>query len=157
MKNLQIITAAALRKAALVPAVGAVLFFALAVFAPAAQAQQQQPQTPEQREKQMYENIQKQVDNLAETLDLEDWQIFYADSILTTNFGALAKEFEALGKNRVSDPEVYSRLQDACMEKNYNALHAILNEDQWTKYLKTGAARDKKARDKRAEKREKQK
>ena len=120
-------------------------------------AQQQGPQTPEQREKQMYENIQKQVDNLAETLDLEDWQIFYADSILTTNFGALAKEFEALGKNRVSDPEVYSRLQDACMEKNYNALHAILNEEQWTKYLKTGAARDKKARDKRAEKREKQK
>ena len=118
-------------------------------------AQQQGPQTPEQREKQMYENIQKQVDNLAETLDLEDWQIFYADSILTTNFGALAKEFEALGKNRVSDPEVYSRLQDACMEKNYNALHAILNEEQWTKYLKTGAARDKKARDKRAEKREK--
>ena len=120
-------------------------------------AQQQGPQTPEQREKQMYENIQKQVDNLAETLDLEDWQIFYADSILTTNFGALAKEFEALGKNRVSDPEVYSRLQDACMEKNYNALHAILNEEQWTKYLKTGAARDKKARDKREAKRQQQK
>ena len=118
-------------------------------------AQQQGPQTPEQREKQMYENIQKQVDNLAETLDLEDWQIFYADSILTTNFGALAKEFEELGKNRVSDPEVYSRLQDACMEKNYNAFHAILNEQQWAKYLKTGAARDKKARDTRAEKREK--
>jgi hypothetical protein len=118
-------------------------------------AQQQGPQTPEQREKQMYENIQKQVDNMAESLDLEDWQIFYADSILTTNFGALAKEFEDLGKNRVSDPEVYSRLQDACMEKSYNAFHAILNEQQWAKYLKTGAAREKKARDKRAEKREK--
>lgn len=118
-------------------------------------AQQQAPQTPEQREKQMYENIQKQVDNMAESLDLEDWQIFYADSILTTNFGALAKEFEDLGKNKVSDPEVYSRLQDACMEKNYNAFRRILNEQQWAKYLKTGAARDKKARDKRAEKREK--
>lgn len=118
-------------------------------------AQQQAPQTPEQREKQMYENIQKQVDNMAESLDLEDWQIFYADSILTTNFGALAKEFEDLGKNKVSDPEVYSRLQDACMEKNYNAFRRILNEQQWAKYLKTGAARDKKARDKRAEKMEK--
>ena len=122
----------------------------------AALAQQQVPQTPEQREKQMYENIQKQVDNMAENLDLEDWQIFYADSILTTNFGELAKEFEALGRNKVSDPEVYSRLQDACMEKNYNAFHAILNEQQWAKYLKTGAARDKKSRDKRAEKRAKQ-
>ena len=118
-------------------------------------AQQQGPQTQEQREKQMYENIQKQVDDMASSLDLEDWQIFYADSILTTNFGALAKEFEELGKNRVSDLEVYSRLQDACMEKNYNAFRRILNEQQWAKYLKTGAARDKKARDKRAEKREK--
>ena len=119
-------------------------------------AQQQGPQTPEQREKQMYENIQKQGDDMASSLDLEDWQIFYADSILTTNFGALAKEFEELGKNRVSDLEVYSRLQDSCMEKNYNAFRAILNEQQWAKYLKTGAARDKKARDKRAAKRAKQ-
>lgn len=133
------------------------LLFLMLLVPCVALAQQQGPQTPEQREKQMYENIQKQVDNMAESLDLEDWQIFYADSILTTNFGALAKEFEDLGKNKVSDPEVYSRLQDACMEKNYNAFRRILNEQQWAKYLKTGAARDKKARDKRAEKREKQK
>ena len=131
------------------------LLFLMLLMPGVALAQQQGPQTPEQREKQMYENIQKQVDNMAESLDLEDWQIFYADSILTTNFGALAKEFEDLGKNKVSDPEVYSRLQDACMEKNYNAFRRILNEQQWAKYLKTGAARDKKARDKRAEKREK--
>lgn len=133
------------------------LLFLMLLVPGVALAQQQAPQTPEQREKQMYENIQKQVDDMASSLDLEDWQIFYADSILTTNFGALAKEFEDLGKNKVSDPEVYSRLQDACMEKNYNAFRRILNEQQWTKYLKTGAARDKKARDKRAEKREKQK
>lgn len=131
------------------------LLFLMLLVPGVALAQQQEPQTPEQREKQMYESIQKQVDNMAESLDLEDWQIFYADSILTTNFGALAKEFEDLGKNKVSDPEVYSRLQDACMEKNYNAFRRILNEQQWAKYLKTGAARDKKARDTRAEKREK--
>ena len=131
------------------------LLFLILLVPGVAFAQQQGPQTPEQREKQMYENIQKQVDDMASSLDLEDWQIFYADSILTTNFGALAKEFEELGKNRVSDLEVYSRLQDSCMEKNYNAFRTILNEQQWAKYLKTGAARDKKARDKRAEKREK--
>lgn len=131
------------------------LLFLMLLVPGVAFAQQQGPQTPEQREKQMYENIQKQVDDMASSLDLEDWQIFYADSILTTNFGALAKEFEDLGKNKVSDPEVYSRLQDSCMEKNYNAFRAILNEQQWAKYLKTGAARDKKARDKRAAKRAK--
>lgn len=132
------------------------LLFLMLLVPGVAFTQQQGPQTPEQREKQMYENIQKQVDDMASSLDLEDWQIFYADSILTTNFGALAKEFEELGKNRVSDLEVYSRLQDTCMEKNYNAFRAILNEQQWAKYLKTGAARDKKARDKRAAKRAKQ-
>ena len=116
---------------------------------------QEQPLTPEQREKQLYENIQKQVDDLASRLDLEDWQIFYADSILTTNFGALAKDFETLQRQRVTDIEVYSRIQDDCMEKNFNALHAILSEQQWAKYLKTGAAKEKRARDKRAAKRAK--
>lgn len=122
----------------------------------AAFAQQQEPQTPEQREKQLYESIQKQVDGYAESLDLEDWQVFYADSILTANFGSLAREFEQLGRNKVSDTDVYSRLQDDCMEKNYNAFRKILSDAQWAKYLKTGAARDKKARDKRAAKRAKQ-
>ena len=118
-------------------------------------AQQQAPQTPEQREKQMYENIQKQVDDMADRLDLEDWQVFYADSILTANFGELAREYEQLGRNRVSDPDIYVRIQDGCMEKNYNAFRRILSDEQWAKYLKSGAAREKKARDKRAAKREK--
>ena len=127
----------------------------LLLSAAALHAQEQAPLTPEQKEKQLYESIQKQVDQYTETLDLEDWQIFYADSILTANFGALSKEFETLGRNKVSDMEIYSRVQDDCMEKNYNAFRAILSEEQWTKYLKTGAAREKRARDKRAAKRAK--
>ena len=116
---------------------------------------QEQPLTPEQREKQLYENIQKQVDDMADRLDLEDWQVFYADPILTANFGELAREYEQLGRNRVSDPDIYVRIQDGCMEKNYNAFRRILSDEQWAKYLKSGAAREKKARDKRAAKREK--
>lgn len=116
---------------------------------------QEQALTPEQREKQLYENIQKQVDDMADRLDLEDWQVFYADSILTANFGELAREYEQLGRNRVSDADIYMRIQDGCMEKNYNAFRRILSDEQWAKYLKSGAAREKKARDKRAAKREK--
>lgn len=116
---------------------------------------QEQALTPEQREKQLYENIQKQVDDMADRLDLEDWQVFYADSILTANFGELAREYEQLGRNRVSDADIYIRIQDGCMEKNYNAFRRILSDEQWAKYLKSGAAREKKARDKRAAKREK--
>lgn len=116
---------------------------------------QEQALTPEQREKQLYENIQKQVDDMADRLDLEDWQVFYADSILTANFGELAREYELLGRNKVSDADIYIRIQDGCMEKNYNAFRRILSDEQWAKYLKSGAAREKKARDKRAAKREK--
>ena len=116
---------------------------------------QEQALTPEQREKQLYENIQKQVDDMADRLDLEDWQVFYADSILTANFGELAREYEQLGRNRVSDADIYIRIQDGCMEKNYNAFRRILSDEQWAKYLKSGAAREKKARDKRRAKREK--
>ena len=37
-------------------------------------------------------------------------------------------------------------------EQIYQAMHKVFNEEQWEKYLKSGAARDKKARDKRAAK-----
>ena len=39
------------------------------------------------------------------------------------------------------------------MEQIYNAFSKVFDEDQWAKYLKQGAAREKKARDKRAAKR----
>ena len=120
-------------------------------------ASAQQQMTPEQREKQLYENIQKQVDSYASSLDLEDWQIFYADSILTHNFGEMAKEFEELSNNRVGNTDLYAIIQDKWMEENYKAFEKILDKDQLAKYLKQGASRDKKARDKRAQKREKQK
>jgi len=118
-------------------------------------AQQQAPQTPEEREKQMYEAIQKQVDQLAESLDLEDWQIFYADSILTHDYGAMQKEFEAMSGNKVGNSDLYISVQDKWNEQIYNSFQKILSEDQWAKYLKQGAARAKKARDKRAQKRNK--
>lgn len=125
----------------------------LAGFSAAAQEQL----TPEQREKQLYENIQKQVDDLTQSLKLEDWQVFYLDSILVNNFTAMSAEFEDMSKNRVSSQDLYIYIQDKWMEENYNAIHKILDDNQWQKYLKQGAAKAKKARDKRAEKRENQK
>ena len=41
------------------------------------------------------------------------------------------------------------QVSDKWAEQIYNSLHKIMNEDQWSKYLKQGAARDKKTRDKR--------
>ena len=129
------------------------VLLALAAFSAAAQEQL----TPEQREKQLYENIQKQVDDLTQSLKLEDWQVFYLDSILVNNFTAMSAEFEEMSKNRVSSQDLYIYIQDKWMEENYNAIHKILDDGQWQKYLKQGAAKAKKARDKRAEKRENRK
>ena len=43
--------------------------------------------------------------------------------------------------------------EDKWEEQIYTAMEKVLDEKQWAKYLKTGAAREKKARDKRAAKR----
>lgn len=116
-------------------------------------ASAQERLTPEQQEKQLYESIEKQVDRMTENLKLADWQIFYADSILTHNYTAMSKELEKLSSSKVSNSDLYYAAQDKWMEATYNAFRKILNDQQWEKYLKTGAMREKKARDKRAAKR----
>ena len=97
--------------------------------------------------------IQKQIDNMTKALDLDDWQIFYVDSILTHDYSGLQAEYMALQKSKVSDQNRYYQVQDKWNEQIYNAIHGVLDEQQWQKYLKSGAAREKKSRDKRAAKR----
>lgn len=111
-----------------------------------------QEQTAEQQEKALYEMIQTQVDNMEKALDLEDWQIFYVDSILTHDYRAMQAELIGLRNSKVSSQDRYYRVQDKWNEQIYNAIHGVLDEPQWQKYLKSGAAREKKNRDKRAAK-----
>ena len=127
-------------------AILSVLFLA---FGLAAFAQQQQPLTPEQKEAKLYESIEKQLDDLTSKLDLEDWQVFYADSILNHDFRAMQAELDELIAKKVSNPEIFAQTSDKWSEQIYQSMNKILDEDQWTKYLKTGAGREKKARDKR--------
>lgn len=121
----------------------------LALFA-SVSAFAQQPASPEEQERKLYDAIQEQVDRYAENLGLDDWQIFYVDSILTHNVMAIQEEFSSMQKAKVANPELYYDIQDKWNEETYNSLQKILDEEQWVKYLKQGAARDKKARDKRA-------
>lgn len=111
-----------------------------------------QEQTAEQQEKALYEMIQTQVDNMEKALDLEDWQIFYVDSILTHDYRAMQAELIGLRNSKVISQDRYYRVQDKWNEQIYNAIHGVLDEPQWQKYLKSGAAREKKNRDKRAAK-----
>lgn len=111
-----------------------------------------QEQTAEQQEKALYEMIQTQVNNMEKALNLEDWQIFYVDSILTHDYRAMQAELIGLRNSKVSSQDRYYRVQDKWNEQIYNAIHGVLDEPQWQKYLKSGAAREKKNRDKRAAK-----
>ena len=112
-----------------------------------------QQQSPEEEAKQFREALDKTVDNYTDQFDLEIWQTFYVDSILTHDYEAMRDELKGLQAAKMSNSDAYTRVQDKWMEQMYVSLQKVFNEEQWAKYLKTGAARDKKARDKRAAKR----
>lgn len=112
-----------------------------------------QQMSEEEQAKKLAEAIEREVDHHTENLDLEDWQVFYVDSILTTNYKGMMDELDALNKSKVSNADLFVMAQDRWLEKTYQAFMKILDENQWAKYLKSGAARDKKARDKREAKR----
>lgn len=103
-------------------------------------------------EEKMYEFVQEQVEALSSLLELDAAQEFYVDSILTHDFGEMQAEINAMNKSKVMNSDLYVQVQDRWREKMYVAFEKILAPEQWEKYLKSGALRDKKGRDKRAAK-----
>lgn len=110
-------------------------------------------QSPQNFEKQIYDAIEKEVERHTRQLELDEVQIFLADSVLTHDYFAMQKDLEDLSKSKMSISDAYVAAQDKWMEAIYNGFKSFLREDQWQKYLKYGAQKEKKARDKRAEKR----
>lgn len=113
---------------------------------------QQTPQEKE-REKQVREMIEKEVTRYEDLLKLEDWQVFYADSVLNHNFTAMQSELKSMNESGVGNSDLYTLVVDKWQEKTYVAFRKFLDDSQWAKYLKSGASKSKKERDKRAEKR----
>lgn len=126
---------------------------ALVLFTGVFSVRAQEQKSPEQVEKEMYAMIEKEVEKYTNILDLDMAQEFYVDSILTHDYFAMRAEMQEKSQARVANSDVYVAIQDKWAEKIYQAFHKVLDEDQWVKYLKSGAARDKKARDKREAKR----
>ena len=110
---------------------------------------QQQQMSHEEKEKKMTEFIQKEVEKLETNLKLEDWQVFYADSILNHDYRAMQEELEELQSAKVSSSDLYTQASDKWAEKIYDSMRKVLNDEQWAKYVKGEAGRAKKARDKR--------
>jgi len=113
----------------------------------------QQPMSDEEEQKQLREAIDRTVENYENLLELEIWQSFYVDSILTHDYDAMRLELKALRDAKVSNSDIYLQVQDKWNEQIHNSLSKVFNDAQREKYLKSGAAREKKARDKRAAKR----
>ena len=118
-----------------------------------AKAQNQQPQTPEQQEKQLTEYIDKEVKRLSDLLDLEYWQEFYVDSTLNHDLRGRMAELQDMQKARVENSDLYMTISDKWMEKIDASYKRFLTEEQWAKYWKSGGKRAQKERDKRASKR----
>ena len=127
-----------------------ILAFALSVFA--ASARDQGPQTPEEREKQMLEFIDKEVQRLSTMLDLEYWQEFYIDSTLTHDYKAMTAEMESLQKAKVENSDLYISVQDKWAQQIDDTYKRFFTEEQWNKYWKNGGKKAQQARDKRKNK-----
>ena len=97
----------------------------------------------------IYERAEMEADRLQKILDLEDWQVFYVDSTLKHDYPAMMAECEKLQASRVMNSSIYIAVQDKWMEKIDMTYQKIFTEAQWAAYLKSGALRAQKAREKR--------
>ena len=123
----------------------------LSVFTARAQGQQP-PQTPEQKEKQLLEFVDTEVQRLSGLLQLEYWQEFYVDSTLTHDFKAMTDELEGMQRAKVENADLYLSVQDKWMEQIDNSYKSFFTDEQWKKYWKSGGKRAQEARDKRKNK-----
>jgi periplasmic protein CpxP/Spy len=129
------------------------IFAALAIFFLAglpgkAQDQEQKIPTPE-------EMATKEADRLADLLKLEDWQVFYVDSTLQHDYAACQDEMKKLQAARVDNVDMYTAVRDRWMEQIDRTYKSFFTDEQWAAYLKSGAAKAQKAREKRKAKVEK--
>ncbi len=113
------------------------------------EAQNQAPQTPEEKEKQLLEYIDKEVQRLSKQLELEYWQEFYVDSTLTHDLKALQEELEDMQKAKVENADLYQSVQDKWMQQIDDTYKRYFTPEQWKKYWKSGAERAWKSRQKR--------
>ena len=97
----------------------------------------------------IYEQAEQEADRLQRILDLEDWQVFYVDSTLKHDLPAMMEEYDHLRQSKVSNVSLYQDVRDKWMEQVDVTYRKIFTDEQWAAYLKSGAAREQKAREKR--------
>lgn len=121
----------------------AAVLCSVAVSAPAAFAQQQDKPLD------VIELAEKEAERLERTLQLEDWQTFYVDSTLVHDYQAMEQELKELSQSKVTNAAIYQSVQDKWMDVIEESYKKFFTQQQWETYLKQGAARAQKQREKR--------
>ena len=103
----------------------------------------------EQKQPDIYQQAETEADRLQRLLELEDWQVFYVDSTLKHDWPAMIEEYEKLRASKVANASMYQVVEDKWMEQIDNTYKKIFNPQQWAAYLKSGAGKMQKAREKR--------
>ena len=90
------------------------------------------------------------VEAMGKDLNLEDWQLFKADSTLMYNYTQLNIEMDNLRKSGVYNNDIYMMTSDKWTDAVDTTFQKhIFTDKQWEKYLKSDFGRQKRARDKR--------
>ena len=103
----------------------------------------------QQKQPDVFEQAEMEADRLQRVLDLEDWQVFYVDSTLKANFNTLQFELEKLHKAKVTNTSLFQKVKDDCWDRIDADFKKWFTEKQWAAYLKSGAAKQQKQREKR--------
>ena len=90
-----------------------------------------------------------EADRLQKLLDLEDWQTFYVDSTLKHDFPAMMAEYEEMKNAKIGNTTMYVAVQDKWMDQIDATYRKIFTDEQWAAYLRQGAGKAQKAREKR--------
>ena len=112
-------------------------------------AQQQKEDGPD-----IYEQAEAEADRLQGVLKLEDWQTFYVDSTLKHDYPAMMEEMEKLRAAKITNVDIFQDVQDKWWDSIDASYRKIFNDEQWKAYLKTGAGKAQKLREKRKAKKE---
>ena len=94
-----------------------------------AYAQQQEEKTPE-------EIAIEQANKLETELKLNSTQVFYVDSVLRHNYTELQAEIDKARSRGSQDANTYKTRNEKWMHRTFDAFKAILDEQQYIKYLK---------------------
>ena len=105
---------------------------------------QQQEKMPD-----IYQQAEMEADRLQKLLDLEDWQTFYVDSTLKHDFPAMMAEYEQMKNAKIGNTSMYMEVQDKWMDQIDATYKKIFSDEQWATYLRQGAGKAQKAREKR--------